>query len=163
MLKAPPAAVHGEFTIERRYEAPPSQVWAALTEPAARAGWFVGPDNWTELERTVDLRVGGLERLHGRFASGMETTYVARFHALETERRLVYVYDMHLGETHHSLSVATLEIRGDRGTTRFRYTEQLVFLDGTDATKGTVSRKHGTSAHFERLAAQLDGEAATGT
>jgi uncharacterized protein YndB with AHSA1/START domain len=162
MLKSPPAAAHGEFTIDRRFEAPTARVWAALTDATARAGWFVGPDNWTELERAVDLRVGGTERLRGRFVSGMETTYDARFHVVEQERQLVYVYDMHLGESHHSLSLATLEMRGDRGTTRFRYTEQLVFLDGTDATKGAVSRKHGTSAHFERLAAQLEA-AATGS
>lgn len=159
MLKSPPAAAQGEFTLERRFEAPTARVWAALTDPAARAGWFVGPENWTELERALELRVGGAERLRGRFASGLETTYDARFHAVEPERRLVYVYDMHLGEVHHSLSLTTLELRGDRGATRFRYTEQLAFLDGTDAVKGTVSRKHGTSAHFERLAVQL-GEAA---
>lgn len=163
MLRSPPAAAHGEFTLERHFEAPTARVWLAITDAAERAGWFVGPENWTELERALDLRVDGVERLRGRFASGLETTYAARFHAVEPDRRLVYAYDMHLGDAHHSVSLATLELRGDRGTTRFRYNERLVFLDGTDATKGTVSRKHGASAHFERLAVQLDGGQAAGT
>lgn len=155
MLKSLPNAVHGEFTLERRYEVPVAEVYAAWSEPELRARWFVGPDNWTLLERALEFRVGGHERLCGRFASGLETGYAARFHVIEPDRRIVYAYDMLLAGAHHSVSLATVELRGDRGATRFRYTEQLVFLDGTDATKGTVSRKHGTGAHFDRLAGVL--------
>lgn len=155
MLKSLPNAVHGEFTLERRYESPVAEVFAAWCDPDVRARWFVGPDNWTLLERALDFRVGGRERLSGRFDSGLETAYAARFHVIEPERRIVYAYDMLLAGVHHSVSLATLELRGERSATRFRYTEQLVFLDGTDATKGTVSRKHGTGAHFERLGAVL--------
>jgi len=151
MLKSPPNAVHGEFTVERRYEVPVAQVFAAWCDPEQRAQWFVGPDNWTLTERTLDFRVGGRERLCGRFNSGLDTVYESIFHVIEPDRRIVYAYDMRLAGDYHSVSLATMELRSDRGTTRFRYTEQLVFLDGTDATKGTVSRKHGTSAHFERL------------
>jgi uncharacterized protein YndB with AHSA1/START domain len=153
MLKSPPVAAHGEFTLERSYDAPPARVFEAWRDPELRAQWFVGPDHWTALERALDFRVGGTERLHGRFGSGLETTYVARFHVIEDDRRLVYAYDMHVGGAHHSVSLATVELKGERGGTRFRYTEQLVFLDGTDATKGTVARKHGTGAHFDRMAA----------
>ncbi len=155
MLKSPPNAVHGTFTLDRRYEAPLDHVYAAWSEPERRALWFVGPDNWTLLERSLDFRSGGHERLSGRFASGLDTVYEATFHVIDPQRRLVYAYDMRLGGAPHSVSLTTVEMRGDRGTTRFRYTEQLVFLDGTDATKGTVSRKHGTNAHFERLAELL--------
>lgn len=161
MLKSLPNAVHGEFTVERRYEVPVSRVYAAWCEPELRAQWFAGPDNWTLTERALDFRAGGSERLCGRFASGLETVYAARFHVIEPERRIVYAYDMLLAGAHHSVSLATVELRGERSATRFRYTEQLVFLDGTDATKGTVSRKHGTSAHFDRLGVVLTPEAGT--
>ena len=151
MLRSPPNAVHGQFTLERRYETRVERVYAAWSEAELRAQWFVGADNWTELERSFDFRVGGRERLCGRFASGLDTVYEATFHVIDAERRIVYAYDMTLAGAHHSVSLVTVEFRGERGATRFRYTEQLVFLDGTDETKGTVSRKHGTSAHFERL------------
>jgi uncharacterized protein YndB with AHSA1/START domain len=156
MLKSPPNAGHGEFTIERRYEVPPATVFAAWSDPATRSQWFAGPDNWTEMARELDFREGGRERLHGRFNSGLETDYQARYHVIEPDRRIVYAYDMRLGGAHHSVSLATVELKGDRGGTKFRYTEQLVFLDGTDVTKGTVSRKHGTSAHLDKMAAIVD-------
>jgi uncharacterized protein YndB with AHSA1/START domain len=153
MLRSPPVAAHGEFTLERRYEATTSAVYAAWTDPTTRARWFVGPDHWTELAREFDFRTGGSERLHGRFGSGLETLYLAHFHVIEPEWRVVYAYDMHVAGVLHSVSLATLELKSDRGGTRLRHAEQLVFLDGTDPTKGAVSRKHGTGAHFDRLAA----------
>jgi uncharacterized protein YndB with AHSA1/START domain len=155
MLRSPPNAVHGDFTLDRWYEVRPERLYAAWSDPELRAQWFVGPDNWTLVAREFDFRVGGRERLHGRFASGLETIYEARFHVIEPERRIVYAYDMRLADAHHSVSLATMEIRGERGGTRFRYVEQLAFLDGTDATKGTVSRKHGTSAHLDRMGTLL--------
>jgi uncharacterized protein YndB with AHSA1/START domain len=158
VLRSPPNAAHGEFTHDRRFDAPVQRAFAAWSDPELRARWFVGPDNWTLGERSLDFRPGGRERLCGRFASGLETVYAATFHVIEPERRIVYAYDMLLGGAWHSVSLATLELRGERGSTRFRYTEQLVFLDGTDATKGTVARKHGTGAQFDRLAGLLAPE-----
>lgn len=155
MLKSLPVATHGEFTLERRYELSPARVFEAWRDPELRAQWFVGPENWTALERSLDFRVGGSERLHGRFGSGLETLYAARFHVIEPDWRVIHAYDMHVAGVHHSVSLATLELKGERGGTRFRYTEQLVFLDGTDTTKGTVQRKHGTGSHFDRMLAIL--------
>ncbi len=155
MLKSPPNVSFGEFAIERWYDVPPARVFGAWAEPEIRAQWFAGPDHWTEIERSLDFRVGGTERLHGRFSSGLETLYAARFHVIEPERRIVSAYDMHVGGAHHSVSLGTLEMKADRGGTRFRYAEQLVFLDGTDAAKATVARKHGTGAHFDRMLAIL--------
>lgn len=151
MTRSSPNAVHGAFTVDRRYEVPVQNVYAAWTDPDLRAQWFVGPENWTLTERSFDFRPGGRERLAGRFATGLETVYAATFHVIEPDRRVVYAYVMQLAGVPHSVSLVTLELRGERATTRFRYTEQIVFLDGTDETKGTVSRKHGTAAHFDRL------------
>jgi uncharacterized protein YndB with AHSA1/START domain len=42
-------------------------VWRALTDEAAKSKWFAGtPDKWQLLERRMDIRVGGSERLRGR-------------------------------------------------------------------------------------------------
>lgn len=151
-----PITTHGDFSINRVYDASPADVWVAWTDNATKARWFIGPEGWEQIERTLDLRVGGSEILHGRFAaSGVETRFSARYHLVEPGQRLVYVYDMHLSGRHHSVSIATVEFIGDPEGTRLRFTEQVTFVDGTDGRDGTLSRKRGTAAHLERIAGVL--------
>ncbi|MEO5686445.1 MAG: SRPBCC family protein [Burkholderiaceae bacterium] len=151
-----PITTHGDFSINRVYDASPADVYAAWADPAARSRWFVGPDGWSAVERSIDLRVGGQETLRGRFAAtGAETLFTARFHVIEPAARVVYVYDMHLSGSHHSVSIATLEFIGDPDGTRLRFTEQVTFIDATDGRSGSVARKRGMAAHLERLAGVL--------
>ena len=151
-----PITTHGDFSINRVYDASPADVWDAWADGVTKARWFTGPEGWQLVERTLDLRVGGIETLHGRFATnGLETLFTARYHLIEPRARLVYVYDMHLSGRHHSVSVATIEFIGDPEGTRLRFTEQVTFVDGTDGRDGTLSRKRGTSAQLERVASVL--------
>lgn len=147
--------LHSSFTIERQYRADVARVFAAWADIETKARWFMGPpDTWTLVERGLDFRVGGAERLHGRFGGGRESLYEARFHAIEPGVRLAYVYDMFVNGTHLSVSLASVEFHaGDSGGTRMVYTEQVAFLDGED---GTRSRERGTDAHFDRLGSILD-------
>ena len=151
-----PVTTHGDFSINRVYDASPADVYAAWSDAGTKARWFIGPEGWSPVERTLDLRVGGTETLHGRFAAtGAETLFTARYHLVEEGARLVYAYDMHLNARHHSVSIATVEFIGDPEGTRLRFTEQVTFVDGTDGRDGTLARKRGTSAHLERIAGCL--------
>lgn len=143
---------HGHFTIERFYDASPARVFKALSDPAIKAKWFVGPEGWVEVARAVDFRIGGDEVLQGRFSSGFETRFDARYYEIIENERIAYSYDMHLSGRHHSLSVATIELFAEGSGTNFLFTEQVAFFDGTDAEQGTASRKHGTNSHFDRVA-----------
>ncbi|QGZ40389.1 uncharacterized protein YndB with AHSA1/START domain [Pseudoduganella flava] len=143
---------HGSFVIERRYPVPPARVFAAWTDPALKSRWFVGPAGWQQIERTLDVRPGGSEILHGRFAErALETKFTARYHHVVPDARLVYIYDMHLNGAHHSASLATVEFIADGAGTLQRFHEQVAFLDGTTADQGVPSREHGTAAHLDRL------------
>ena len=146
---------HGRFTIERHYDASPSRVFHAWSDPATKAKWFIGPEGWSQIAREVDFRVGGVELLHGRFPNGMETRFDARYYDIVENERVAYTYDMHLSGRHHSLSVATIELLPEGAGTRFVFTEQVAFFDGTDAEEGAAQRKRGTDAHFERMASCL--------
>ena len=151
-----PITTHGDFSINRIYDAAPADVWVAWADGATKARWFVGPEGWQQIERSSDVRVGGIEILRGRFASnGLETLFSARYHVVEPKARLVYAYDMHLNGKHHSVSLATVEFIGDPEGTRLRFTEQVAFVDGTDGRDGTLSRKRGTAAQLERVASVL--------
>ncbi|MEO1243012.1 MAG: SRPBCC family protein [Pseudomonadota bacterium] len=146
------ALMHGSFVIERRFQAPPETVFEAWADPEAKAQWFIGPESWKLVERTLDLRSGGEERLEGLFENGTRTVYAARFHEIIVGKRLVYVYDMYINDARLSVSLASVEFGPDDGGTAMTYTEQAVYLDGKDDTE---SRRHGVGAHFEKLAVAL--------
>ena len=71
------SVVHGAFHIERAYDATAEEVYRALSEEAAKSRWFVGPSGWRLIERVMDFRVGGRERVKGRHESGVMTTFDA--------------------------------------------------------------------------------------
>ncbi|MGA2550640.1 MAG: SRPBCC family protein [Burkholderiaceae bacterium] len=146
---------HGHFSIERDYPVSTERLFYAWSNLQTKAKWFVGPPGWNLVARELDFRIEGRERLHGRFASGLETVYTATFYDIVPGARIVFVYDMHLGSAHHSVSIATVEIEARGDQARLQYTEQVAFLDGTESEPGTASRKQGTGAHFERLSGVL--------
>lgn len=134
-------AIHGSFTVERVYDASPARVFKAFADPAAKARWFVGPNGWQEIQRELDLRVGGQEIAQGKFPNGPETRFVATYHEIATNERLVYVYDMHIDGVLISVSLATIEFTPQAGKTALRITEQGVFFDAQD---GNERRREGT-------------------
>jgi len=73
-------------------------------------------------------------------------------------QRLVYSYEMHLGDTKISVSLATMQLTADGDQTTLAVTEQGVFLDGYD---DAGSRQHGTGYLLDALGASLsDGASA---
>lgn len=107
---------------------------------------------WTEIERGVDLRVGGREIAHGRFASGIETIYTAHFHLIEPNVRLIYAFDMHVAGDHFSVSLAGVEFEDVSGRTELTYTEQAFFLVGEYDADG---RSEGTSGLLDQFTAHV--------
>src|SRR5215468_11990879 len=76
---------HGTLSLARRIVAPREVVYEAWTALEHRRHRFVGP-SWTEIHRSVDLRVDGREIAHGRFANGKETIYTAPRHRVSLLR-----------------------------------------------------------------------------
>ena len=149
------SVVHGAFTLKRAYDAPVERLWRALSDIEAKAKWFSGPaGEWTEIERSMDFRVGGAERAKGRWASGVVSTFDAVYHDILPDARLVYSYVMHLDERKISVSLATMELKPD-GPARatLTITEQGAFLDGYD---DAGSRERGTAFLLDKIAALLD-------
>jgi uncharacterized protein YndB with AHSA1/START domain len=146
---------HGSFTIKRIWTAAPQRIFSAWADPAFKAQWFRGPpDLWTEVRRSMDFRVGGVEVAEGRFSqSGMTTLFEARYHVIEPGRRLVFVYDLHLSGELHSVTLSSLDIVPEGDRTRVSYTEQIVFMDGKD---GVEMRRNGTEGHIEAIEKLLE-------
>ena len=145
-------ATHGTFTLERVYDAAPARVFKTWADPAIKARWFVGPSDWQLLERSIDFRIGGKERLSGRKGSGIVSTFDAVYHDIVPEQRLIYCYDMRLDQVHISASLATIVLTPAGTGTRLTFTEQAVFLDGYD---DSGSRERGTRILLEQLGGEL--------
>ena len=146
---------HSSFVIERRFDHDPLQLYRAWTDPKAKARWFNGPaDKWSEEIREMDVRVGGRERLVGKFIDGSESRFEALYFDVVPEKRLVYTYDMYWQGKKISVSLASVEfVLAGRGT-KLVLTEQHAFLDGYD---DAGSRERGTRTLVENLEVALGG------
>jgi uncharacterized protein YndB with AHSA1/START domain len=147
------SVVHATFHLERTYDAPAARVWKALTDPAAKQKWFGGPPGKMEvLKREMDVRPGGRERLKGRWDGGTVSTFDALYQDVIANERLVYTYEMHLGENKISVSLATMQLKAMGSKTTLMVTEQGAFLDGYD---DAGSREEGTAHLLDALGASL--------
>jgi uncharacterized protein YndB with AHSA1/START domain len=145
------SVVHAMFRLERTYDASPAQVFRALSDREAKARWFEG-GAYTLLEREMDVRPGGRERIKGRWESGIVSTFDATYYDVVANERLVYAYEMHLDERKISVSLATMDLKPEGAGTRLVVTEQGAFLDGYD---DAGSREKGTGMLLDRLGASL--------
>ena len=147
------SVAHAMFQLERTYDAPIARVWRALTDESAKQKWFGGtPGRWELLERHMDVRVGGSERLKGRWEGGVVSTFEAFYHDVIPNERLVYSYVMHMGDKKISVSLATMQLKAVGGKTLLMVAEQGAFLDGYD---DAGSREHGTGLLLDALGASL--------
>lgn len=146
------STTHGTFVIERTYDASPARVFQAWADPAAKARWFVGPDDWSRGTHEMDFRVGGRERVSGGPEGGPVHSFDALYQDIIPGQRIIYSYDMHLDATRISVSLATVELHPAGTGTRLVFTEQAVFLDGYD---DQASREHGTRELLDNLGAAL--------
>jgi uncharacterized protein YndB with AHSA1/START domain len=142
---------HSTFVVERTYPVPPTRVFAAWADPEAKARWFGNPDEGVE-EFELDFRVGGREFSRG-VVEGSDYTFEARYQDIVPDERIVYAYDMHVGDQRISVSLGTVELSAEGDGTRLAYTEQGAFLDGLDSA---AQRESGTGALFDALAEELE-------
>jgi uncharacterized protein YndB with AHSA1/START domain len=146
------SAVHATFSIERVYQASAEQVFHALSDKTAKARWFVGGEGYTVMEREIDVRAGGREKVTGRWANGTISAFEAVYFDAVKNQRLVYAYEMHINGRKISVSLATVELKPEASGTRLKITEQGVFLDGYD---DAGARERGTGLLLDRLGKSL--------
>jgi uncharacterized protein YndB with AHSA1/START domain len=152
------SVVHSTFTIERTFDRPPARVFAAWADPSLKSRWFGGGTDDAPIGLDMDFRIGGLET--DRSEPGADSGYEARYHDIVPDERIVFTYDLSLGGSLVSVSLATVEFRpADGGTgTQLTYTEHGAFLDGLDDPE---LRKNGTGGMLDELGHWLERQAAT--
>lgn len=148
------SVTHATFVVERSYDASPARVFKAWSDPAAKSRWFGGSEE-SKAGYELDFRVGGKEINRGGPPGGPIYTFDARYQDIVTDQRIVYSYDMYLGATRISVSLATVELKPAGGATRLIFTEQGVFLDGHD---NPAQRQQGTGELLDALNVELGRE-----
>src|ERR671922_2303313 len=141
------SVTHASFTLERTYDAARERVFAAWSDPAAKAEWFPTSEDYE-----LDFRVGGREVNRGGPDGGPVFMYDARYHDIVPDERIVYAYDMYMGDTRISVCLSTIEIAAAGDGSRLVYTESGAFLDGHDTPE---QREGGTSEILDALGAAL--------
>ncbi len=142
---------HATFVIERKYPFLPSKVFGAWAEPTSKARWFSGPPEHPTRDYALDFRVGGRERVTTGSADAPHI-YDAEYREIVPNERIIYCYDMFIGDRRISVSLATVEFFPDGTGARMVFTEQAVFLDGYD---DAGSREHGTNWLLDKLGKSL--------
>jgi uncharacterized protein YndB with AHSA1/START domain len=146
------SVVHSTFCIERTYDASPERVFAAFAQLEAKSKWFSGPEQWRAEKREFDFRVGGREVVSGGPPGEPPHTFDARYFDIVPGRRIIYAYDMYVGDRKLSVSLATIELQAQGKSTRLTMTEQGAYLDGLEDGS---EREAGTRQLLDKLGRSL--------
>jgi uncharacterized protein YndB with AHSA1/START domain len=146
------SAEHSTFVIERRFAAPVERVFASWSEAAKKRRWFACHDDWSTVRYELDFRVGGSEHNAVATDRGVLHTFDARFYDIVPLSRIVYAYDMLVGQERISVSLVTVVFAESGAHTKMTFTEQVVFLDGHGDSD---ERREGTEVGLDRLVAEL--------
>jgi len=147
-----PTVRHATFSIDREFSAKPEAVFAAFADPVAKARWFAPPLGWQRADHTLDFRVGGSEHLRVTTPDGTIHAFDAAYEDVVPGHRIVFTYQMHVGEVRMSVSLTTIELFAGAAGTRLIFTEQGAFLDGLDSVE---ARERGTHDLIDKLDAEL--------
>jgi uncharacterized protein YndB with AHSA1/START domain len=124
-----------------------------LTDPEAKAQWFFPPSGWEVSGYRFDARVGGTEHVESRPPEGEPHVYDAIYHAVDADQRVVFSYEMHLGDRLLSVSITTIELVSVEDGTHLTFTEQGAFFDADEA--GVGSRVEGSEMLLDNLGKAL--------
>jgi uncharacterized protein YndB with AHSA1/START domain len=150
--------IYYDFEIAREFACSPAALFDAWADPKAKTKWFVGPENWVETGRTVDLREGGTETLTGKIGETFTTEYTAHFYDVRPGERIGYSFEVRLGGEIYSISTAVvLFIETSKGA-EMRFHEQLAVFSGESVEEARKNRIAGTGDHFDRLCRLVQGE-----
>ena len=144
--------VYGDFTFSRSIAAPIAKVYRAFADKQAKEEWFKGPSDDPASEHIMDFRVGGTELNRGTFHDGVVHTFKATYYDIVPERRIIYTYEMFLGDKRISVSLATVELASNGNGTQVTLHESGAFLDGLDRPE---NRQQGTEHLLKALEASV--------
>ncbi len=138
-----------KIVVRRSYAAAPAKVFAAWTDAAQLARWYMPEDGWVAAVHELDVRAGGRYRVS--FGPAEEPSrYVEDGEYLEVEpaRKLVFIERVSQGGRLLSEGLTTVEFIDTRGST-----EIVLTSEGA----GVASHEEGWGSALRHLAEMLSG------
>jgi uncharacterized protein YndB with AHSA1/START domain len=143
---------HSTFVIERRFTVAPANVFNSWASAELKKRWFSCDDAMVSTEFSLDFRPGGREINRVSIPGGEVHMFQGVYLDIVTDRRIIYAYDMHLGEKRISASLATVVFEAEGRGTKMTFTEQIAFLDGYNER---AERIRGTEIGLDKLVLDL--------
>ena len=147
--------VHDTVVVRRSCAAPAARVFAAWSDAAALARWYVpGDGSWSSTILAHDFRPGGIKKLE--FGPPGETRYVedCRYEDIVPNRRICFVMTILRGRAPITTSMVTVELFDRGARTELVVTDQIAILDGGDTAAG---REHGWGETLDKLVREFAG------
>ena len=156
-----PAVTHATFVLERSFRAKPSTVFAALSDPAIKRGWYAESDTHEVIRFDSECRPGGADNLHYRFGEGTPFPGVilandGAYQDVVPDERIVSTSTMTLGGRAISVSLTTFELVPTELGTDLICTNQVAFFAGSD---GPVMREEGWRIQLDNLRKAIESQA----
>ena len=127
-------ARHDSFTLTRRFDASPAEVFGLFSDEARWRRWFKLPGSGATYAH--DFRVGGGDRATAEFRMPDERVEelenVAAYLAIDPGRRIAYAYVAIVDGIPRWSSLVTVELTEDAGGTELSWTEQVAVLQPSD-------------------------------
>ncbi len=102
-----------EIHVERVFDAPRDQVFAAFTDPSLIPEWW-GPRGTTTIVDRMDVEAGGSWRFVSRDSDGSETAFRGTYREVTPPERIVQTFEWEGMPGHVSVETASFEDLGDR-------------------------------------------------
>jgi uncharacterized protein YndB with AHSA1/START domain len=148
---------HSTIIIERSYDASPSRVFAAWSDPEALLRWGSPGEGWESAFDRFEFKVGGVEL--SRFGPKGGDTYFneTRYLDIVPDQRIVSAGSMTSDGKRIFAGLLTVEFAAVGQGCRMVMTEQGVFLDGHDVP---ANHEAGWNQMLDNLGGELKRRAA---
>jgi uncharacterized protein YndB with AHSA1/START domain len=137
---------HGTFSLERKYSASPTVVFAAWSDRDSKAKWFAAADD----DYALDFRIGGTEAVHG--PAGTDLVATSQYHDIVPAERIVYTTQLSTGDILSTVSLTTVQFAPKDGGTLLTLIEQGTYLDDQEQPEW---REQGTGDWLDALGREV--------
>jgi uncharacterized protein YndB with AHSA1/START domain len=140
---------YATLVFEREIPAPVGKVFAAFSDPKARAQWGAPSDTAVVIYDEADFREGGQDCFRCGSRADPNIHGTTRYLDIVDNRRIVSSEAIVMGGKRLCVSLTTLELTPDGARTRLKSTIQIASFIGEDMFRG---HETGNNASLDNLA-----------
>ena len=142
---------HATIVLERRYDATPGRVFAEFANPVVRAQWSAPAGDELVYEEAA-FKVGGRDVFRCGPTGDLKFRGETVYHVIAPDKCVISSEIVEVGGQHLAVSLNTLELHEDAGSTHLKLTVQIVSSAGEGVVQGFES---GNRSALEGLATHL--------